>query len=148
MSPAAQSLALGPRSRPSGSFGLSCLLLCVALLSIAPPAAALQCYQCGLYTDGVGSITPCINYTAEKHLKDCPSTESHCIKYVSEGSTVRDCAHECVEKESWGIKIYCCREEGCNGASGQHLGATSASRLFLLWLPSAAILAQMLRQHL
>ncbi|XP_071440861.1 uncharacterized protein [Hetaerina americana] len=107
------------------------------------PVGALRCYQCGLYTDGVGSITPCINYTAEKHLKECPSTESHCIKYVSEGSTVRDCAHECVEKESWGIKIYCCREEGCNGAGTLRDG----SHTILLWLPLAAILFQLLRQH-
>lgn len=35
----------------------------------------LQCYQCGQFNDGVGSITPCLNYsetTAHLHLKECP----------------------------------------------------------------------------
>lgn len=44
---------------------------------------ALQCYQCGQYNDGVGSITPCNNYSvnsAHLHLKDCPrKTDKFCI---------------------------------------------------------------------
>lgn len=40
---------------------------------------ALQCYQCGMYSDGVGSITPCLNHTHTK-LIDCPSREHrYCI---------------------------------------------------------------------
>lgn len=40
---------------------------------------ALQCWQCGQYNDGVGSITPCINYT-HMVLKECPSREhTFCI---------------------------------------------------------------------
>ncbi|KAF6209397.1 hypothetical protein GE061_015144 [Apolygus lucorum] len=39
----------------------------------------LRCYQCGQYTDGVGSITPCINHT-DRHLKDCPKpNQDNCI---------------------------------------------------------------------
>uniref|UniRef100_A0ABD2WQB3 Uncharacterized protein n=1 Tax=Trichogramma kaykai TaxID=54128 RepID=A0ABD2WQB3_9HYME len=38
----------------------------------------LNCYQCGQYNDGVGSITPCINYTATQ-LKECPKTSEYCI---------------------------------------------------------------------
>ncbi|KAL1138066.1 hypothetical protein AAG570_009761 [Ranatra chinensis] len=46
--------------------------------------SCLRCYQCGQYTDGVGSITPCINYTARVHLKECPQALSqHCIEFVS-----------------------------------------------------------------
>lgn len=46
-------------------------------------AEALKCYQCGQYNDGVGSITPCLNYTEQTapfYLKDCPrSSDAHCI---------------------------------------------------------------------
>lgn len=53
-------------------------------------AEALKCYQCGMYNDGMGSITPCLNYTeqtASLYLKDCPrSSDAYCI--VSENSIV------------------------------------------------------------
>ncbi|XP_075210181.1 uncharacterized protein LOC142317505 [Lycorma delicatula] len=100
--------------------------------AVVVPSLALRCYQCGQYNDGVGSITPCINYTARLHLKECPDKLSqHCIKYVSEGSTVRDCAGECVEKgESWGTKVYCCREDGCN--AGYSLRVEHSSALLLI----------------
>lgn len=40
---------------------------------------ALQCWLCGQYNDGVGSITPCINYT-HMVLKECPTREhTFCI---------------------------------------------------------------------
>lgn len=46
-------------------------------------AEALKCYQCGQYNDGVGSITPCLNYTEQTepfYLKDCPrSSDAYCI---------------------------------------------------------------------
>ncbi|XP_037943593.1 uncharacterized protein LOC119676426 [Teleopsis dalmanni] len=38
-------------------------------------------------------------------------------KYVSELSTVRDCATECVEKEVWETQTFCCDQDGCNGAN-------------------------------
>ncbi|XP_024228209.1 uncharacterized protein LOC100747077 [Bombus impatiens] len=37
-------------------------------------------------------------------------------KYVSEGSTVRDCVPVCTEKEAWSTRTYCCQEDGCNSA--------------------------------
>ncbi|CAB0029419.1 unnamed protein product [Trichogramma brassicae] len=43
----------------------------------------LNCYQCGQYNDGVGSITPCINYTATQ-LKECPKTSEYCIVQSSQ----------------------------------------------------------------
>lgn len=44
---------------------------------------ALKCFQCGMYNDGVGSITPCINYT-KNHLKECPdAAHTYCIVSVS-----------------------------------------------------------------
>ncbi|XP_049862066.1 U-scoloptoxin(05)-Sm1a isoform X2 [Schistocerca gregaria] len=96
------------------------LVLAAALLLVAAvaPSAALRCYRCGEYTDGVGSITPCLNYTAQRHLKECPPEANHCVKYVSEASIVRECADKCVEKESWGTNVYCCAEDACNGAPG------------------------------
>nr|KAF7421930.1 hypothetical protein H0235_009766 [Vespula pensylvanica] len=82
-------------------------------------AQGIRCYKCGQYNEGVGSITPCINFTVQMGLKDCPPTSEWCIgvinytdgkeiheiismmkKYVSEGSTVRDCVETCVEKDS------------------------------------------------
>lgn len=59
------------------------LLIAISLLTLSVLAHGLKCYQCGQYNDGVGSITPCLNYTeqsAPKHLKDCPrSSDAHCI---------------------------------------------------------------------
>ncbi|KAJ8920043.1 hypothetical protein NQ315_011693 [Exocentrus adspersus] len=87
----------------------------VGFLSVA---VALQCYHCGMYNDGVGSITPCLNETHMK-LMECPHRENNfCIalqakfllridnksavllfqKYINEGSTVRDCVPKCIEK--------------------------------------------------
>lgn len=54
----------------------ACFGIFVGLLSIV---AALQCYQCGMYNEGVGSITPCLNHTHTK-LIDCPKIEHrYCI---------------------------------------------------------------------
>lgn len=54
----------------------------VAVLSMAgvfSAVLALQCYKCGQYNDGVGSITPCINSSHMK-LSECPSKEHvYCI---------------------------------------------------------------------
>ncbi|KAF7991750.1 hypothetical protein HCN44_010551 [Aphidius gifuensis] len=84
------------------------MVLCVAEIQ------GLTCYKCGLYNEGVGSITPCINSTAQMHLQQCPASAEFCIKYVSEGSTVRDCVGSCVEKEAWSTRTYCCKKDGCN----------------------------------
>ncbi|XP_068156017.1 uncharacterized protein [Drosophila tropicalis] len=84
-------------------------------------ADGLKCHMCGQYNEGVGSITPCTNYTkdiAHLYLKECTKkSEKYCVKYVSELSTVRDCATECVEKEIWETQTYCCTEDGCNSAT-------------------------------
>lgn len=58
----------------------------VFLSSIIVASNALQCYQCGQYNDGVGSITPCLNYSvnlAHLHLKSCPrASDKFCIVSV------------------------------------------------------------------
>ncbi|XP_054085500.1 uncharacterized protein LOC105218968 [Zeugodacus cucurbitae] len=81
----------------------------------------LKCHMCGQYNEGVGSITPCLNYSdqyAHLYLKECSKkSEKYCVKYVSELSTVRDCATECVEKEIWETQTYCCNTDGCNGSN-------------------------------
>ncbi|KAK1125850.1 hypothetical protein K0M31_005388 [Melipona bicolor] len=41
---------------------------------------SLKCYKCGQYNEGVGSITPCINYTAHMDPKDCPPEAEWCIQ--------------------------------------------------------------------
>lgn len=48
---------------------------------------ALQCYQCGQYNEGVGSITPCINQS-HMVLKECPS-ENHKFCIVSTYSQMK-----------------------------------------------------------
>ncbi|RVE51539.1 hypothetical protein evm_003809, partial [Chilo suppressalis] len=67
------------------------------LLSLAASAAAIKCWKCGQYSDGVGSITPCNNRSAT-HLEECPGNAKYCIKYVSELTIVRDCVPTCKEK--------------------------------------------------
>lgn len=63
---------------------INCLFATIfILLSITLSTNALQCYVCGQYNDGVGSITPCLNYSANLahlHLKECPrKTDKFCI---------------------------------------------------------------------
>ncbi|KAJ9576429.1 hypothetical protein L9F63_006713, partial [Diploptera punctata] len=54
-------------------------------------------------------------------------------KYVTEGSTVRECIDKCVEKETWGTRIYCCNEDGCNSSD-------NASVSVIAWLCFIALL--------
>ncbi|XP_034662853.1 LOW QUALITY PROTEIN: uncharacterized protein LOC117897885 [Drosophila subobscura] len=115
---------------------LVAIVLCSGSLGVAD---GLKCHMCGQYNEGVGSITPCTNYTkdiAHLYLKECTKkkkSEKYCVKYVSELSTVRDCATECLEKEIWETQTYCCTEDGCN--SGTHL----AYSVILLTLPFLSI---------
>ncbi|XP_050310484.1 uncharacterized protein LOC126746327 isoform X2 [Anthonomus grandis grandis] len=88
------------------------------LLGMASTGWALQCFKCGQYNDGVGSITPCINDTYMK-LEDCPRRDmNYCIKYMSEGTVVRDCVVKCTEKDNWdwNSRTFCCTEDACNSA--------------------------------
>lgn len=68
------------------NFGTLLLMILIATNSLMF-AEALKCYQCGQYTDGAGSITPCLNYTEQTapfYLKDCPrSSNAYCIVSVS-----------------------------------------------------------------
>ncbi|KAG7200659.1 hypothetical protein KM043_001213 [Ampulex compressa] len=84
------------------------------LALVSGAAHGIRCYKCGQYNEGVGSITPCLNNTAHMHPKECPAPAEWCIKYVSEGSTVRDCVPNCVEKDAWSTKTFCCKQDGCN----------------------------------
>ncbi|XP_032685604.1 lymphocyte antigen 6D [Odontomachus brunneus] len=117
-------------------------ILAVALIVCIGVAHGIKCYKCGQYNDGVGSITPCINYTAEM-LKECPSSDEWCIKYVSEGSTVRDCISECQEKDSWTTRTYCCQEDGCN--SGPSLTASSGASFVLAISLAVLVMCRSLR---
>ncbi|XP_058797693.1 lymphocyte antigen 6C2 [Phymastichus coffea] len=115
-------------------------LLLVALLACVGVAQGLRCYKCGQYNEGVGSITPCINYTATQ-LQECSVNAQYCIKYVSEGSIVRDCVPTCTEKEAWSTRTYCCKEDGCNGA----LSTTAPTSI---WLSATAALVLLLSRAL
>ncbi|XP_060647273.1 uncharacterized protein LOC132785277 [Drosophila nasuta] len=116
---------------------LATILCCISNFGLVE---GLKCHMCGQYNEGVGSITPCTNYSKEiehLYLKECTKrTEKFCVKYVSELSTVRDCATECVEKEIWETQTYCCTEDGCN--SGGHLKYSILLLVFpllnLIWL--------------
>lgn len=61
------------------------LVLCLVLLIVNTIVSTngLQCYQCGQFNDGVGSITPCLNYSeknAHNYLKECPrKTDKFCV---------------------------------------------------------------------
>jgi hypothetical protein len=60
----------------------------VSVAALFGVCGALQCFQCGQYNDGVGSITPCLNYTANLahlHLKECArSSDKFCIVSTKE----------------------------------------------------------------
>ena len=66
------------------------LVPCLSLILIVNVIVSngLQCHRCGEYNDGVGSITPCLNYTeqnAHTYFKECPrKTDKFCV--VSENS--------------------------------------------------------------
>lgn len=49
---------------------------------VAGVAHGIRCYKCGQYNEGVGSITPCINYTAHM-LMECSSSDEWCIVSTS-----------------------------------------------------------------
>ncbi|XP_068625712.1 bucandin [Battus philenor] len=85
------------------------------LLTLVASAASIKCWQCGQYSDGVGSITPCNNRSATR-LGECPASSKYCIKYVSELTVVRDCVPTCTEKEWWGARTFCCETDECNSA--------------------------------
>ncbi|KPJ12096.1 hypothetical protein RR48_02985 [Papilio machaon] len=90
-------------------------LLCASVVLLAGAASGIKCWQCGQYSDGVGSITPCNNRSATR-LADCPPAAKYCIKYVSELTVVRDCVPTCTEKEWWGARTFCCESDECNTA--------------------------------
>ncbi|XP_065722280.2 uncharacterized protein [Drosophila suzukii] len=120
----------------SASYHVKALAILVAIVLCGGSlgfADGLKCHMCGQYNEGVGSITPCTNYTkdiAHLYLKECTKkSEKFCVKYVSELSTVRDCATECQEKEIWETQTYCCTEDGCNS------GTQLAYSVILLTLP-------------
>ncbi|KAH8295322.1 hypothetical protein KR018_009990 [Drosophila ironensis] len=139
--PASPSLAREPgfpNLRASPTTVAVAILVAIALCSgCFSFADGLKCHMCGQYNEGVGSITPCTNYTKEiahLYLKECTKkSEKFCVKYVSELSTVRDCATECVEKEIWETQTYCCTEDGCNS------GTQLAYSVVLLILPILSV---------
>lgn len=65
------------------TINLNKLLFIILIIKSSLFVDALKCYQCGMYNEGVGSITPCLNYTeatAPNYLKDCPkSSDNYCI---------------------------------------------------------------------
>ncbi|XP_017848323.1 uncharacterized protein LOC108603756 [Drosophila busckii] len=115
---------------------LSAILICGSSFGLVE---GLKCYMCGQYNEGVGSITPCTNYSKEiehLYLKECTKkSEKYCVKYVSELSIVRDCATECAEKDIWETQTYCCKEDGCNS------GGTLEYSIVLLTLPILSYIA-------
>ncbi|XP_016961352.1 uncharacterized protein LOC108032051 [Drosophila biarmipes] len=132
-SPSSSGLRLGSMT---ASYHVKALAILVAIVLCGGSlglADGLKCHMCGQYNEGVGSITPCTNYTkdiAHLYLKECTKkSEKFCVKYVSELSTVRDCATECQEKEIWETQTYCCTEDGCNS------GTQLAYSVILLTLP-------------
>lgn len=54
----------------------STMLFAVIVISgFVTSTIALKCYQCGMYNDGVGSITPCMNHTHQE-LKSCAAKDN------------------------------------------------------------------------
>ncbi|CAG9862526.1 unnamed protein product [Phyllotreta striolata] len=59
---------------PLSKMGSNFAFFAGVFASFAAGVLALQCYQCGMYNDGVGSITPCLNQTLMK-LIECPKAD-------------------------------------------------------------------------
>ncbi|EZA53257.1 hypothetical protein X777_06336 [Ooceraea biroi] len=76
-------------------------------------------------------------------LIDCSASDEWCIKYVSEGSIVRDCVPHCVEKEAWSTRTYCCQQDGCN--SGPSLVASSSTCFALAITLAVLVVCRSLR---
>lgn len=59
------------------------LSLVIPLVLVINTTNGLQCHICGQFNDGVGSITPCLNYTetnAHLYLKECPrKSDKFCV---------------------------------------------------------------------
>ena len=55
----------------------------LVLITIIGITNGLKCEMCGQYNEGVGSITPCLNYTPEHpeaYLKECTKpNEKFCV---------------------------------------------------------------------
>lgn len=71
-------------AKPASHLNMFTVAMALAFVAgVITSVNALQCYQCGQYNDGVGSITPCLNYSvnlAHLHLKECPrKTDKFCI---------------------------------------------------------------------
>lgn len=62
----------------SGAIPMRFHLTIKCYICVAGVAHGIRCYKCGQYNEGVGSITPCINYTAHM-LQECPSSNEWCI---------------------------------------------------------------------
>ncbi|EDW13950.2 uncharacterized protein LOC6572380 [Drosophila mojavensis] len=134
--PKASRATVSPLSGPPWAFLLlGAILLCCGGFGLVD---GLKCHMCGQYNEGVGSITPCTNYSKEiahLYLKECTKkSEKFCVKYVSELSTVRDCATECVEKEIWETQTYCCKEDGCNSSGLMKASIFLVSLPIIMWL--------------
>ncbi|XP_037943611.1 uncharacterized protein LOC119676443 [Teleopsis dalmanni] len=61
----------------------NCIALLALLLCGLATVDGLKCHMCGQYNEGVGSITPCLNYSeqyAHLYLKECSKkSEKYCV---------------------------------------------------------------------
>ncbi|KAJ0170982.1 hypothetical protein K1T71_013754 [Dendrolimus kikuchii] len=64
------------------------LVTALVLLSLAAISVGIRCWRCGTYSDGVGSITPCINRSTTR-LEQCPGDSKFCISRYAATTTLR-----------------------------------------------------------
>lgn len=79
--PKASRATVSPLSGPPWAFLLlGAILLCCGGFGLVD---GLKCHMCGQYNEGVGSITPCTNYSKEiahLYLKECTKkSEKFCV---------------------------------------------------------------------
>lgn len=70
------------------------LMLFVVVFCGLEVANGLKCYKCGQYNEGVGSITPCLNYSEQHqhlYLKECSKkSDNYCVVSELKSSYTRD----------------------------------------------------------
>lgn len=85
-------------------------IVIVLITSAVVVSNALQCFQCGQYNDGVGSITPCLNYSdhlAHLHLKDCTrSSDKYCIVSIAKYNQQQKKNCNCLLSIIYSVRSY------------------------------------------
>lgn len=98
---------------------------------------SLKCYQCGHYlpipNNNSAKIYPCERIISED-IKTCKASEKSCLKFISQGYVVRQCAVNCIPDVLYHThrEIHCCSTDACNSTSSFFINHFSWLTSFLI----------------